>query len=298
VAVTIQVQSVLYETPLDEIWRFMRGLEATVRAARSGGHVSDVSVRLGDCSSSPALSDSDVDELRSLLAPMPGVSLSYWFFNENRMTARGHNSLAEGATADFLMVVNPDTYASPQLLGNLVKAMADKTVGVSEARQIPIEHPKAYDQRTGETSWASTCCVLIRRSVFEHLGGFDQKFFPLYCDDVDFSWRVRQDANKVVFVPTAPVFHDKRLSTGGRVQASAVEQYYGAFARLMLARRYNRPDIEKETRLYIEKFGEEPLRRALRDFNERDESGDVPAAMFGGDKVAEFVNGEYAVHRY
>ena len=297
-AVTIHVQSVLYNTPLGEIWRFMRGLESALRGARDAGAVSSVTIRLGDCSPRPAIGDGDLEQLRGLVEPLGDVRLDYVYFNENRMTARGHNSLAEGATADFLLVINPDTYASPCTLTELVAAMARPEVAVSEARQIPIEHPKKYDRRTGETSWASTCCVLIRRSVFEFLEGFDARFFPLYCDDVDFSWRARLNYNTVVFVPAAPIFHDKQLSAGGTVCASSVEEYYSVFARLMLTRRYGSPDIEGETRTHVEKSGSVNHRRALADFDARVASGDVPEQLSRAADVAEFIRGEYADHRY
>jgi hypothetical protein len=295
---TIHVQSILYRTSLGDIWRFMRGLSATIKHARSLGVVSTVGINLGDCSPEKVLGEADLAELRSLLEPIGDIVLEYSFFNENRMTAYGHNSLAANATADFLMIVNPDTYAAPDMLAKLIGAMSDPVVGMAEARQIPIEHPKDYDVATGETCWASTCCVLVRRSVFEFLGGFDQKNFPLYCDDVDFSWRVRLNYSKVVFVPDASVFHDKHLAGSGTVVASEVEQYYGAFARLMLARRYDRPDIEQETTDFIEDHGNDALKRGLREFELRVASGDAPEKLPRASHVAEFVGGEYALHRY
>ena len=91
------------------------------------------------------------------------------------------------------MKVNRETTLAnaPLLLSELIRPMSEPLVGVTEGRQIPLEHPKAHDPQTGDTSWASTCCVLIRTSVFQELSGFDAVHFPFYCDDVDFSWRVR-----------------------------------------------------------------------------------------------------------
>jgi GT2 family glycosyltransferase len=179
-----------------------------------------------------------------------------------------------------------------------VRALADESVGVAEARQLPLEHPKDYDPVAGDTSWASTCCIVVRRSVFDALGGFDHDTFPLYCDDVDFSWRVRAAGHRVVVAPFATVFHDKRPRHDGVWPASDVEVYHSTLGRLMLATRWDRPDILDETVTWIEGNGAPMQVKALADFRARAVEGRVPAPVPGAAAVAQFVNGEYAVHRF
>jgi hypothetical protein len=182
-----------------------------------------------------------------------------------------------------------------EMIGALVR---DPAIGIVEARQIPLEHPKAYDVRSGDTSWASTCCIVTPREIFDEEGGFDHEHFPLYCDDVDYSWRVRLRGRRVVFVPRAVIVHDKRLHPGGGIVASEVEQYSGALARMMLATKYDRPDILEETRAYIRADGSEPQRRALAEFDAREAAGSVPMPLAGAARVAQFTGGAYAVHRF
>ena len=57
-------------------------------------------------------------------------------------------------------------------------------------RQIPYEHPKAYDPVTLDTPWVSGAATLFRREAFEAVGGFDDAIF-MYGEDVDLSWRLR-----------------------------------------------------------------------------------------------------------
>ena len=49
-------------------------------------------------------------------------------------------------------------------------------------------------------------CMMVRRSVFDILGGFDETF-PLTCNDVDFCFRVRQAGYRVVWSPHAALTH-------------------------------------------------------------------------------------------
>jgi len=52
----------------------------------------------------------------------------------------------------------------------------------------------------------STAGALIRRDVFEDLGGFDPNL-ELFRDDVDFGWRVRTAGHSVIAVTDAIAFH-------------------------------------------------------------------------------------------
>ena len=59
---------------------------------------------------------------------------------------------------------------------------------------------------------------------------------------MDFSWRARLAGYKVIYQPSAAVFHDKTLSPYGLWQPSAAEKYYSAEASLMMAHKWSRPE--------------------------------------------------------
>ena len=296
-AATIRVQTVLYETALEQLWRLRGALGAAARHVTEAGLAGSVEWALGDCSPWPVVGTDDIEHLRGD-HNQPLAAVTYDFFDANLGSSGGSNRLAEGAAADLIFVLNPDTYPSPWTLTELVKAIRQPDVGIAEARQLPLEHPKAYDVQSGDTSWASGCCMLIRGDVFAELGGFDFDHFLLHCDDVDFSWRVRAAGYRVVVAPAATVFHDKRPRLDGQWPAPDVERYHAALGRLMLATRWDREDILEETVDTIEAGGVEPERAALEEFRSRRDAGRVPQPNPHAAQVAEFVDGEYALHRF
>jgi GT2 family glycosyltransferase len=187
---SVQVQSILYNNDVTSI---ERSLESTARSAElaiSAHACSKVQVFLGDNSPLPCLKEKLLRELEDRFAP--ALQIKYRFFNQNAGSALGHNRLAECVDTDLLLIQNPDVVASPRLLERLLEHFELPGVGMVEAKQLPIEHPKEYDPVTGETMWASTACAMIPVALFSQLGGFDAQSFFLYCDDVDFSWLVRR----------------------------------------------------------------------------------------------------------
>ncbi len=68
-----------------------------------------------------------------------------------------------------------------------------------------VRDPREYD-RAAPAEWLSGSCLLVRRSVLESLGGFDECFF-LYCEDMDLSARIWQLGHEVWFEPSAIAMH-------------------------------------------------------------------------------------------
>jgi GT2 family glycosyltransferase len=126
----------------------------------------------------------------------------------NNGFARGVNLLSGQSRAEFMFLLNPDTRLQANCLETLLAAArADNRIGICDARQSPREHPKAWDKATGEVSWCSGAAALIRRQAFDSVKGFEERLFFMYCEDVDFSWRLWLDGWKCIYVPTAVVEH-------------------------------------------------------------------------------------------
>ena len=149
---------------------------------------------------------------------------------------RGHNAAASRGTAPFILVLNQDCIVEPGVLGPLVESAANdpENIAVWELRQVPYEHPKAYDPVTMDTPWASGAAMLVRRGHFESLGGFEPRIF-MYGEDVDFSWRARAKGLRVVYRPRFAVVH-RTYSEPGEVKPLQV--LGGVLTNLELRARY------------------------------------------------------------
>ena len=293
----LHVTSVLYGNDEPAIERLVAAASHTCRRARAAGLVERVTYAIGDSSRTPAVSDALRDRIVERAA-RDGVELTYEFYDANLGSAEGNNHLWRGVDADFFLMVNPDIYCAPDLATNLLRRLIDDPgVGIAEARQLPFDHPKAHDEETGATGWASMACCLIRGEALRQVGEMDSKTFFLYCDDVDFSWRTRLAGWRLAFTPTAVAFHDKRLAPSGAVAASDAEHYYAAEAALLLTYKYSREDITEHF-LNVFKKSTAHHRKARQEFLSRRAAGTLPAQLDPGHTVAEFVDGNYARHRF
>jgi GT2 family glycosyltransferase len=292
---SVRVQTVLYENAARDVIRFVAGLSATCAHAIGSGRITSAELAIGDSSAEPVARSAE-----ELLAsgPSPFARVTYLHFGTNLGSAGGHNRLFAESRADAVLVVNPDTYASPHLVSELVAALEDPTVGIAEARQLPLEHPKAHDPTTGDVSWASGSCFLVRAAVVEATGGFDADLFFLHGDDVDFSWRTRLAGWRVVHQPTARVFHDKRLDERATIRVSEREREQSALASVLLPWRYSRQDLALERLEQLEAADDEISRTVAKELRTRMETGRMPEPIDPDHTVGEFVGGDYARHRF
>ena len=114
-------------------------------------------------------------------------------------------------TADDVAVVGPKLlgwYDRRQLLeaGVTIAHSGRRWTGVERREQDQGQH----DQVRPVLS-VSTAGMLIRRDVFEELGGFDRRL-PLMRDDVDLCWRAHAAGHRVLVAPDAVVRHAEAAS--------------------------------------------------------------------------------------
>jgi GT2 family glycosyltransferase len=143
---------------------------------------------------------------------------------------------------EWLWILHDDCALDPRALEELTSAIADRPnivmagpkllgwhdrthlleVGISIAtngsRWTGLE-PHEYDQGqhdgNHEVLSVSTAGALIRRDVFEELGGFDANL-ELFRDDVDFGWRLHVAGHSVLVVTSAIGFHAQAASSERR----------------------------------------------------------------------------------
>lgn len=134
------------------------------------------------------------------------------------------------AAGDYLAFVNSDAIVAPGALRRLAAVAAEKGVGIAMGSIRLAEAPDVMNTAgnplhvTG-LSWAgsfgepasrhatrrpvpvgSGCCFMMRRSVWEDMGGLAEAYF-LYHEDTELSLRVWQRGLTVEYVPDAVVWH-------------------------------------------------------------------------------------------
>ncbi|QGG58186.1 glycosyltransferase family 2 protein [Paenibacillus sp. B01] len=294
----LQIQSVLYH---NEKSRIIRSIKSIVRAVDFSIHeriFDKVVVQYGDGSPAPIFTDEDLECLKKEYGEF--IELKYEFFGENLGSARGHNRLASLSSTNFIMIINPDILLAPDTILELAKPFweSKNNIGIVEAKQLPIEHPKWFDPKSGATSWASTACVLMPRKAFDSVDGFDADTFFLYCDDVDFSWMLRKEGFQVLFQPSAVAFHDKTLSDEASWRTSSAEDYFSAEAGLLLAYKWSRIDILQNILAYFEQSDVDYYIKAAAEFRRREAAGILPKQYDTNHKIGEFSNNNYGKMRF
>ena len=155
---------------------------------------------------------------------------------ENLGFGRGHNANFARGAAPFFLVLNQDCVLEPGALEALldVAARDDARVAGWEMRQIPFEHPKAYDPATLEVDWVSGAASMFRRDAYASAHGFEEHIF-MYGEDVDLSWRLRGAGWKLRYLPKIAVVH---RSYEGPEHVKPLQVFGGAYANLALRLRF------------------------------------------------------------
>jgi GT2 family glycosyltransferase/nucleoside-diphosphate-sugar epimerase len=170
---------------------------------------------------------------------------------ENYGFSRAVNQGALKLKNKYIMLLNPDCTIFPNTLLKLQQVMAsDRSIAVagalvfnpdgSEQRGCRRNEPtlkrsivtalglgkrqEGIDQtyqhlpsRPVEVDAVSGAAMLVRREYFDQAGGLDEDYF-LHCEDLDYCRRMRDFGYKVMFCPSASVFHRQ----GGSGEASSV----------------------------------------------------------------------------
>ncbi|HLL72103.1 MAG TPA: glycosyltransferase [Pyrinomonadaceae bacterium] len=164
---------------------------------------------------------------------------------ENRGFVDACNQGAARARGRYLVFLNNDTVVLPGWLKHLKEtAETDERVGacgsmflyadgtIQEAGAGVWQNGAAFHYGWGgsvddrrynfarEVDYCSGASLLLRRDLFEQLGGFDRRYAPAYYEDVDICFGIRSLGYKVVYQPMSRLIHHEG-ATAGRDTATA-----------------------------------------------------------------------------
>ena len=181
--------------------------------------------------------DGSTDETPDVLTTLPG--LDYIRNGTNQGFVRACNRGASLARGSYICFLNNDTSVRAAWLDYLVTtAEREPSVGavgsklvypngtLQDAGSIIWRDGTGWNYGRGEspadplynyvrdTDYVSGAALLVRRSIFQKLGGFSEEFVPAYYEDTDLCFGVRSLGFRVVYQPRSEVVHYEGVTSG------------------------------------------------------------------------------------
>lgn len=166
--------------------------------------------------------------------------------------------------ARYALLLNTDTEIEKGLISELVKYCDDNMITIPRiykdkedkenslwysGGEIDFEtacvNQTLFKYDLGDTSrdlprkveFATGCCMMISKVVWEKAGGFDEEYF-LYYEDADYCMRLKEQGIEIMYVPKASLWHQVGGTVGEEI--SDVSLYYTVRNRLFFADKYKR----------------------------------------------------------
>ena len=161
------------------------------------------------------------------------------FNSENKGFVEACNLGADAASGDYVLLLNNDTEVQPGWLSSLVD-LAERTpdcgaVGsklvypdgrLQEAGGIIFSDGSGWNYGKGqspsdprfnfvrEVDYCSGAALLVRKSLWDDIGGLDHRYAPAYCEDSDLCFEIRKRGYRVYYQPKSMVVHHEGKTAG------------------------------------------------------------------------------------
>jgi hypothetical protein len=146
--------------------------------------------------------------------------------------SRGNNLGAQPAEGDILFFLNSDTIIKKDIFPSCLEIFQkNKTIGILSPllktkdgsrqdfafgnfptfgrllfRRTKKDMEIPQNENIMETDWVSGCALMIRRSIFKEISGWDENYF-LYYEDIDLCKRVKNKGYKIAVDPGSEITH-------------------------------------------------------------------------------------------
>lgn len=177
--------------------------------------------------------------------------------------AKGINTASKHAKGEYLLFLNPDTEVMNdkifEMIGQFDKGQKVAVVG-GKIRDFSNSDEKSAGkfytlpnlfmmvlgleevcgiryspQKISDVDFVSGGFMMVKKTLFEKAGGFDEKLF-MYVEDMEFCYRIKQMGFRILFVPNAIIKH---LGQGSSSRQFAVISIYKGI--LYFAKKHRSP---------------------------------------------------------
>jgi GT2 family glycosyltransferase len=162
--------------------------------------------------------------------------------DENLGYARAINSAMKIVESEYVVFLNNDIVVEPDWLKQLIPFMKMKDVAAVNPKILFLDNKRVINSVGGscdvygvgwnrgngefdnsqydaveEVFYVNGTAMLTRKSVWTDIGTFDERYF-LYGEDLDWCWRARLKGYKLLYVPSARIYHQWRGSKGSIIE--------------------------------------------------------------------------------
>ena len=203
------------------------------------------------------------ERIRSVLSSISGEEMLRTEYIENTVnygvyTSRDELFKCVSSDAEFVLSIDDDVILPSQLFRDLFPLFQqDNSIGILGPRTVYDDNPLETAHGAGFVNWwlgqyitkdaqetlecdyVIGCCMLIRRSVIDEIGGFDRDYYTSH-GEVDFCLKARNKGYKVIYHPGMSVRH--RVEKGG---TKTPERVYYVFRNKLFVIKKNAPLLQK-----------------------------------------------------
>jgi len=209
-----------------------------------------------------ASTDDSVMQLERILNPDELIKLA-----SNGGYSYGNNiALAQAFSngAEYVFIINNDTVLDHDCIADLINIVSkDTSIGIIGPKVLYYSEPDRINyagmtgsieyakyrrvglnetdtgQYTGliETLYQDGCALLITKSCYKAIGGFDELLWA-YSEDFDICVRARMAGFRVCCLQSAKIWHKVSASFGSYYERSPLAEYYSVRNNYIFHRRY------------------------------------------------------------